>query len=58
VRGGNASQVFCGILPVDGGGNLVPAIGRVHLVNGRNWPGVNEGEGTALDDFLFAEPVP
>jgi hypothetical protein len=57
VKGGNASQVFCGVLAVDGAGNPVPAIGRVHLVNGRNWPGVNEGEGTALDDFLFAEPV-
>jgi hypothetical protein len=56
VSGGNASQVFCGVLAVDGAGNLVPAIGRIHLVNGRNWPGVNEGEGTALDDFLFGEP--
>jgi hypothetical protein len=45
------------VVAADGAGNLVPAIGRVHLVNGRNWPGVHEGEGVALDDFLFADPV-
>ena len=57
VQGVNASQVFCGVIAVDGGGNLVPDIVRVHLVNGGNWPGIEAGEGVALDDFLFAEPV-
>ena len=57
VEGANAAQVFCGVVAVDGAGDLVPAIARVHLVNGCNWPGVEAGEGVALDDFLFADPV-
>jgi hypothetical protein len=58
VQGPSGSHVFCGVVAVDGAGNLVPAIARVALVNGNNWPSVEPGEGVTLDDFLFAEPVP
>ncbi len=57
VEGGNGSQVFCGVVAADAAGNLVPAISRVRLVNGSNWPGVDAGEGVTLDDFLFTDPV-
>src|SRR5262249_3330311 len=58
VSGPDGSQVFCGVVAVDGGGgNLVPVIARVRLVNGAGWPGVDKSEGVTLDDFTFADPV-
>lgn len=57
IEGANASQVFCGVIAVDGSGRILPTIARLHIKNGGCWPGVEAGEGVTLDDFLFTVPV-
>jgi hypothetical protein len=56
--GEDGSRLFRGIVAVDGNGDPVPAIFRVELVNGNEWPSVDVDEGVALDDFVFGMPVP
>lgn len=58
LSGRDAEAVFAGIIFFDDATGLpVPAISRVHIVNGNSWPGVDAGEGVMLDDFVFAAPV-
>ena len=55
--GPNGSHRFRGIIVIDDQGNPIPAIVRVHLTNGNEWPSVDVGEGVTLDDFVFGVPV-
>jgi len=58
VSGANASQLFRGIVAVDAETDLpVPAIARVEIVSGSEWPSVDVNEGVVLDDFVVA-PLP
>jgi len=55
--GKNGSKLFRGIVALNDKGQPVPAIFRVEIVNGNEWPSVDVGEGVTLDDFVFAVPV-
>lgn len=57
VSGGDASQLFRGIVAVDAASDLPkPAIGRVVIQNGSGWPAVLANESVGLDDFWFGAP--
>ena len=56
--GHDGSQLFRGIIAVNDKGDPVPAIFRVEIINGNEWPSVDAGEGVTLDDFVFSAPVP
>jgi len=43
--------------PVNESGKPIPAIFRVHIRNGNEWPEVYKDEGVVLDDFRFPTPV-
>ena len=55
--GKNGSKLFRGIVALNDKGQPVPAIFRVEIVNGNEWPSVDVGEGVTLDDLVFAVPV-
>jgi hypothetical protein len=57
ISGGNASQLFRGIVAVDDATDTpTPVIGLVELVSGNAWPTVEtfDSEGVVLDDFVFS----
>jgi hypothetical protein len=57
VAGINASQHFAGLVAVDSeSGAPVPAIARVRINSGDEWPANQNSEGVALDDFMAAIP--
>lgn len=56
-EGDDASQLFVGMIAVDGDGDPVAVIKRAHLVNGGEYPAVYAGEGVTLDDFVFDAPT-
>ena len=57
VSGPNASQLFHGLVAIDGDTNQpVPVISSAQLITGQGWPGVNANEGVTLDDFVFGVP--
>ena len=49
----NGKSAFRGLVAVDSGTNKpIPAISRVHVVNGSGWLGNDNNEGVALDSFM------
>jgi len=56
--GPDGSKLFRGIIAVDDKGQPVPAIARIEMINGNEWPSVGIGEGVPLDDFVFSAPMP
>ena len=58
VSGPNASQLFAGLVAIDMMTNMpVPVFSSVSIVNGSGWPGNDNNEGVALDDFVFGVPT-
>lgn len=55
--GPDGSKLFRGIIAVDDKGQPVPAIARIEIINGNEWPSVGVGEGVPLDNFVFSAPV-
>jgi hypothetical protein len=59
VAGGNASQLFQGIVAVDSNTNQPTAIiFSAQIISGQGWVGNFDNEGVSLDDLEFGVPTP
>jgi hypothetical protein len=57
IQTGDGESVFRGIVMIDEAtGQPARVISRVRIVNGDGWPGGDDNEGVALDDFTFEDP--
>jgi len=57
IETGDGEHTFLGIVMVDEAtGQPARVIARVRIVNGDGWPGGDDNEGVALDDFTFDDP--
>jgi len=57
VSGGDGSQLFRGIIAIDGADMPTPDIFRAHVVSGEGWAENFDNETVALDDICFSAPV-
>lgn len=57
VKTQHGGAAFRGIVVSRSEGGVIPAITRVVIKNGNEWPAVDGGEGVALDDFTLSPPV-
>lgn len=57
IRCPHGKHTFVGLVTVSRAFAPIPLIAKVHIVNGTQWAGVDEGDGVTLDDFVFGIPV-